>query len=76
MDGVSGIILAGGKSARMGRDKASLPFGNGTLLTAQTDKLRSLGVTDIVLSGYAEGMVPDETPGCGPLGGLAACLPR
>ena len=76
MDGVSGIILAGGKSTRMRRGKAALPFGSGTLLTAQTDKLRSLGITDIVLSGYAEGMVPDETPGCGPLGGLAACLPR
>ncbi len=76
MDHISGIILAGGLSSRMGRDKASLPFGGGTLLSVQEDKLRALGITDILLSGYADGMIPDDTPGCGPLGGLAACLTR
>ncbi|MDP2321020.1 MAG: molybdenum cofactor guanylyltransferase [Acidobacteriota bacterium] len=29
---VTGIVLAGGRSTRMGRDKASLPFGTETLL--------------------------------------------
>ena len=76
MEPISGIILAGGKSTRMGRDKASLPFPGGTLLSAQRDKLRALGITDILLSGYGGGMIPDAVPGCGPLGGLAACLPR
>ena len=76
MDGISGIILAGGRSSRMGRDKAALPFGDGTLLSAQTKKLHALGITDILISGYADGMIPDDTPGCGPLGGLATCLTR
>ena len=76
MGGISGIVLAGGKSTRMGRDKASLPFRDGTLLTVQRDKLTALGITDILLSGYRDGMIPDDTPDCGPLGGLAACLGR
>ena len=76
MNDFSAVLLAGGKSTRMGRDKATLPFGDGTLLTVQYEKLRALGITDILVSGYGEGMIPDAEPGCGPLGGLAACLPR
>lgn len=76
MEGISGILLTGGKSRRMGTDKASLPFGAGTLLTVQLEKFRALGITDVRISGYGDGMIPDDVPGCGPLGGLAACLKR
>lgn len=76
MQPISAILLAGGRSTRMGTDKAALPFGDGTLLTVQYEKLRALGITDIVISGYGAGMIPDAMPGCGPLGVLAACLPR
>ena len=76
MDSVSAILLTGGRSTRMGTDKAALPFGDGTLLSVQLEKLRALGITDVLISGYGDGMVPDDMPGCGPLGGLAACLPR
>ena len=76
MEGISGILLTGGKSTRMGTDKASLPFGNGTLLTVQLEKFRALGITDVLISGYGDGQIPDDVPGCGPLGGLAACLKR
>lgn len=76
MEGISGILLTGGKSTRMGTDKASLPFGNGTLLTVQLEKFRALGITDVLISGHGDGQIPDDVPGCGPLGGLAACLPR
>ena len=39
-------VLAGGKSSRMGRDKASLPYRGGTLLEHQLEKLRALGIED------------------------------
>ena len=76
----SAIILAGGKSSRMGRDKAGLKIGDQTFLEHQVEKVRALGIEDIILSG--EGCPPlsgtrvvaDELPGRGPLGGLHACL--
>lgn len=79
MNEVSAILLAGGKSSRMGRDKAGLPFRGMTLLEWQVRKLQGLGVGEIMLSGSRRGMegvrvVPDEFPGRGPLGGLHACM--
>lgn len=79
MNRVSAILLAGGKSSRMGRDKAALPFRGMTLLEWQLQRLWSLGVEDIMLSGLRREMtgirvVPDEFPGRGPLSGLHACM--
>ena len=76
----SGIILAGGASRRMGRNKAELELMGKTLLQRQVDKFLALGFRDIMLSG--EGcpvlpgvrVIPDEYTGKGPLGGLHACL--
>lgn len=79
LNGLSAILLAGGKSARMGRDKALLPFRGTTLLDWQLQKLRGLGVGDIMIAGgdyRREGArtVADEYPGRGPLGGMHACM--
>lgn len=79
MKGLSAILLAGGKSSRMGRDKAMLPFRGMTLLEWQAQKLRGLGIGDIMLSGSRGGVegvrvIPDEYPGRGPLSGLHACM--
>lgn len=77
---LSGIVLAGGASRRMGRDKAGLVLGGRTLLQRQVDKLQSLGIGDVMLSGAGRTappgvrVIPDELPGNGPLGGLHACL--
>ncbi len=73
------ILLAGGKSSRMGRDKASLPMLGSSLLQLQLDKARLLGADDILISGgqeYIPGTraIPDILPERGPLGGLHACL--
>ena len=75
----SAAVLSGGKSSRMGRDKAALPYGGVTLLEHQTRKLRSLGIEDIMISGCAQAIpgtrfVPDVCPGRGPLSGIHACL--
>lgn len=75
---VSGIILAGGRSSRMGCDKSQLTLGTETLLQRQIRKLHALGITDILISGPHQEpgtrSVADIYPGRGPLGGLHACL--
>lgn len=73
------ILLAGGKSSRMGQDKASLPLLGTSLLQLQLEKAQLLGIDDILISGAREDIpgarvVPDVYPERGPLGGLHACL--
>ncbi|WP_319404074.1 molybdenum cofactor guanylyltransferase [uncultured Anaeromusa sp.] len=78
---VSGIVLAGGRSMRMGTDKTQLAWGRHTLLEQAVSLLR--GVTDEVLVvGNLEGtyclqgvrQVQDRYAGRGPLGGIHAGL--
>ena len=75
---MTGIVLAGGKSRRMGQDKAQLRLCGRTLLELQSEKLRLLGTDEILISGAPQlpgtRAVPDRFPGCGPLAGLEACL--
>ena len=75
---MSGIILAGGCSHRMGTDKAELMLGNKSLLEWQVQKLRALGIRDILISGAHSFLdtktILDELPGRGPLGGIYSCL--
>lgn len=76
---ISAVVLAGGYSSRMGRDKAALPFGDGTLLTHQAEKLTHLGIQEIMISGSeievpGTRYVPDVYPHRGPLSGIHACL--
>lgn len=73
------ILLAGGKSTRLGAEKASLPFGKSTLAEHAISKLKALS-KDVVLVGnpkiVPEGvrLVEDVFPGRGPLGGIHAGL--
>ena len=77
---LSGIILAGGASRRMGQNKAELRLMGKTLLQRQIEKMSALGIQDVMLSGAdcpalpGVRVIPDEYPGKGPLGGLHACL--
>jgi molybdopterin-guanine dinucleotide biosynthesis protein A len=76
---VSGFVLAGGMSTRMGRDKASLTLNGRTLLEHALAALRQV-CQDVAILGRHErhgGMAPvyeDIFPGCGPLGGIHAAL--
>lgn len=79
MKQLSGIILAGGQSTRMGRDKGGLDYHGRSFLAHTVEKLKAVGIEDIVVSGGTaspEGTrrVPDLYPGCGPLGGIHAGL--
>ena len=76
------IILAGGKSRRMGRDKARLSVAGRPLLESACDVLRSHFDEVIVSVAAGAGLshvhavrtVEDVTPGLGPLGGVYASL--
>jgi molybdopterin-guanine dinucleotide biosynthesis protein A len=76
----SAIVLCGGRSARMGRDKASLPFGGETLL-ARVLRLVHEVVPDVVLVAREGQELPDgldavrdPAEGLGPLAGITAGL--
>jgi len=76
------LLLAGGASRRMGRDKALLPLAGGRLLwQRQLAILRALEPAQVFFSGPARPGLPpdvvmlsDAAPGLGPLSGLAAGL--
>jgi len=73
------IILAGGNSQRMGRDKAELPLGEMTLLQTVTATMQQLFPQVIVSVRQLRASVDlpqicDEQPDGGPLAGLAASL--
>lgn len=78
--GGSLVILAGGLSRRMGRDKASLPAGDGTLIEHLARRLAPVVAETIVAGGSARcnlpgvTMVDDRYPGLGPLAGMHAGL--
>ncbi len=72
-------VLAGGKSIRMGRDKAMLPFRGQPLIEHVLHLVRAAGCDPRIagsradLAGYAP-VLPDLHPGCGPLSGIEAGL--
>lgn len=75
------VILAGGASSRMGREKSDLLLDGHTFLETQIEKGRQLGAKKILISGYRgaecqEDVIPDRIPGQGPLGGLESCFRR
>jgi molybdopterin-guanine dinucleotide biosynthesis protein A len=82
MDGsldVTAFILAGGKSTRMGVDKAFVGFGRSTLLARALDLARSFA-SDVRVVGGPEKfadfapVVEDIFQECGPLGAIHAAL--
>lgn len=74
----TGIVLAGGRSTRMGRDKALLPWGEGTLLDRMIERLREAGALRMVVSGDrpSHGGIPDAWRDGGPVCGLASVVPH
>ncbi|KGM53777.1 hypothetical protein N800_03260 [Lysobacter daejeonensis GH1-9] len=72
----TGVLLAGGRSSRMGRDKAHLAWRGQTLLAHACATLRTAGAANVIVSGhYPEcAGIPDAEPGLGPLGGLASVV--
>lgn len=72
------VILAGGKSRRMGRDKALLPFKSENLLSDQIRRFQKAGFSVAVSQHEVRNedvlVIPDHFPGSGPLAGLHAAF--
>jgi len=75
------IILAGGKSLRMGQDKGLLPIGGIPLFRHIANQLSPLFADCLIVANDAElyreaglHIVPDERPGMGPLMGILSGL--
>jgi molybdenum cofactor guanylyltransferase len=81
---ISGVLLAGGESRRMGKDKATILFRGKPLWQIQLELLRKLNPAEILLSARTDPVwrpidvqfVADDPPSRGPLSGLAASLSR
>jgi molybdenum cofactor guanylyltransferase len=76
-NGISVIILAGGQSQRMGRDKALIDYNGKPIIAHVIETLRELSDDVIVVSNRSETYapfgarsVPDYDPPSGPLGGI------
>lgn len=77
----TGFAVAGGGSSRMGRDKALLPWGAGTLLDHALGRLREACGDVAILcgdrpryQGRGAPVVTDVVSGAGPLGALVTAL--
>jgi molybdenum cofactor guanylyltransferase len=77
---VAGFILAGGRSSRMGRDKAMLEIDGVTMIDRAVDLMERSGLEPAVVGSFGESsridvrLIPDDWPGAGPLGGIATAL--
>jgi molybdopterin-guanine dinucleotide biosynthesis protein A len=80
----SAVLLAGGESRRMGKDKATMSYRGKPLWQIQLELLRQLTPQEIFVSARSDPdwrpadiqFVADDPPSRGPLAGLAASLDR
>ena len=78
---VTGAVLAGGRSRRMGSDKGLLRIGPRRLIEVVLETIRPLFPETVIVAdetaayqGLGVPVVPDRIPGKGPLGGIHAAL--
>ena len=78
----SAVILAGGKSSRMGRDKAFVGIGGQSILARQIALVRDVGAGEVFISGREDvdysafgcRVLMDKFPDVGPLAGIERAL--
>lgn len=76
---LTGFVLAGGASTRMGRDKTQISWGSGTLLTHAIERMRLIS-DDVRVVGRVEAnnlpvpVLTDKLSDIGPLAGIHSAL--
>ena len=78
----SGAVLCGGRSRRMGRDKALIPVGGAPMVVRVAEALWVAGARDVVgvgrkpraLAALRLATIPDGQPGMGPAAGIVTAL--
>lgn len=78
------IVLVGGKSSRFGRDKLNEPLGfDGHVLVQRPihalravfgQRVRLVGACSNAILSLADGVIVDQHPGLGPIGGIVSAL--
>ena len=73
LESFSALILAGGQSSRMRKDKYKLQYQGKSFLSLTQDKLAALSPSRVFISGGAiEGGLSDLVEGIGPIAGIHA----
>lgn len=77
----AGFVLVGGRSSRMGADKALLPYAGLPLashiaaqLAPVVDEVCFVGGDPVRYAGLGRLVLPDLSPGAGPVGGIVTAL--
>lgn len=76
---VAGFVLAGGRSARMGRDKALVELDGRTLVARAVELLQKAGLSAAIVGirselGAVAPVIADQAAGEGPLRGICSAL--
>jgi molybdenum cofactor guanylyltransferase len=76
---VAGFVLAGGRSSRMGRDKALVELNGRTLASRAVDLLRAAGLNPAIAGARSDltplaPVIADQKPDEGPLRGICSAL--
>lgn len=79
---ITGIILAGGAGKRMGAEKGLIKFRGREMIKYAIEALRPI-CDEILISANSNAydhlgfqVIPDEVPGCGPMGGILSCIKK
>jgi len=75
---ILGVVLAGGRSSRMGQNKALMKYKGKPMVQHMLDTLSDLGTDRQIISGHVEGYegIEDDTPLSGPVGAIIGITKR